>query len=87
MIGIRFSPQMNRPEPVPPNINVALEKTLDVDADVLLATDCDGDAFGLGDENGQYVNPLLTFALLTFYLLEVRGKRGWIVKTVSTIAW
>jgi phosphomannomutase len=77
-------PEMIRPEPIPPNINVGLQATLDAHADVLLITDGDADRVGVGDENGQFVNQLRVYGLLAYYLLEVRGLRGAIVKTLST---
>jgi phosphomannomutase len=77
-------PEMKRPEPIPPNINVGLQATLDAHADVLLITDGDADRVGVGDENGQFVNQLRVFGLLAYYMLEVRGLRGAIVKTLST---
>ncbi|MDZ4159146.1 MAG: phosphoglucomutase/phosphomannomutase family protein, partial [Anaerolineaceae bacterium] len=52
--------------------------------DVLLITDGDADRLGLGDEKGRFINQLQAFALLAYYLLEVRGERGPIVKTLST---
>ncbi len=77
-------PEMIRPEPIPPNIDVGLQATLDNHADVLLITDGDADRLGVGDENGQFVNQLRVYGLLAYYLLEVRGLRGAIVKTLST---
>ena len=77
-------PEMKRPEPIPPNINVGLQATIDNHADVCLITDGDADRVGVGDENGQFVNQLQVYALLALYLLEVRGQRGAIVKTLST---
>ncbi len=77
-------PEMKRPEPIQPNIDVGLQTTIDVKADVLLITDGDADRVGIGDEKGNFINQLQVFALLTYYLLEVRGLRGPIVKTLST---
>ncbi len=77
-------PEMKRPEPIPPNINVGLKATVDNHADVLLITDGDADRCGIGDENGEFINQLRVYALLAYYLLEVRGERGTIVKTLST---
>ena len=77
-------PEMKRPEPIPPNIDVGLQATLDNHADVLLITDGDADRCGIGDENGQFINQLRVYGLLAYYLLEVRGLRGAIVKTLST---
>jgi phosphomannomutase len=77
-------PEMKRPEPIPPNINIGLQATLDKKADVLIITDGDADRVGLGDENGEFVNQLRVYGLLAYYLLEVRSQRGPIVKTIST---
>ncbi|MBU1660546.1 MAG: phosphoglucomutase/phosphomannomutase family protein [Chloroflexi bacterium] len=77
-------PEMKRPEPIPPNIDVGLQATLDYGADVLLINDGDADRVGLGDEKGCFINQLRAFGLLAYYLLEVRGERGPIVKTLST---
>ena len=77
-------PDMSRPEPIPPNVNVGLQETLRRGADVLIITDGDADRLGLGDENGQFIDQLRVYGLLAFYLLEVRGMRGPIVKTLST---
>jgi len=75
---------MKRPEPIRPNIDVGLRATVTNNADVLLITDGDADRCGIGDENGEFINQLRVYALLAFYLLEVRGERGDIVKTLST---
>lgn len=77
-------PEMLRPEPIPPNINVGLSETVRRHADVLIVTDGDADRLGVGDENGHFVNQLEVYALLAYYLLEVRHERGPIVKTLST---
>ncbi|HEY58119.1 MAG TPA: phosphoglucomutase/phosphomannomutase family protein [Anaerolineae bacterium] len=77
-------PEMKRPEPIPPNIDVGLAETVKQGADVLIITDGDADRVGLGDEHGRFVNQLRVYALLAYYLLEVRGERGPIVKTLST---
>jgi phosphomannomutase len=77
-------PEMTRPEPIPPNVDAGLKATLEKNADVLIITDGDGDRVGLGDERGIFVDQLRVYALLAYYLLEVRGFRGPIVKTLST---
>lgn len=77
-------PEMKRPEPIQPNIDVGLAETVKQGADVLLVTDGDADRLGIGDENGRFVNQLEVYALLAYYLLEVRRERGAIVKTLST---
>jgi alpha-D-glucose phosphate-specific phosphoglucomutase len=77
-------PEMKRPEPIQPNIDVGLQATVDNKADILLITDGDADRCGIGDENGHFINQLRVYALLAYYLLEIRGLRGDIVKTLST---
>jgi phosphomannomutase len=63
---------------------VGLQATVDNKADVLLITDGDADRCGIGDEKGQFINQLRVYALIAYYLLEIRGLRGDIVKTLST---
>jgi phosphomannomutase len=77
-------PGMERPEPIPPNVDQALEKTVELGADACLIMDGDADRMGIGDEHGTFVNQLQVYALVAYYLLEVQGKRDPIVKTVST---
>ena len=77
-------PEMSRPEPIPPNVDVGLNASVETNADVCIFTDGDADRLGVGDENGQFINQLRVFGLLAYYLLEVRGQRGAIVKTLST---
>jgi alpha-D-glucose phosphate-specific phosphoglucomutase len=77
-------PEMRRPEPIRPNIDVGLKATVEHHADVLLITDGDADRCGFGDEKGKFINQLRAYGLLAFYLLEVRGERGPIVKALST---
>ncbi|MBM3125089.1 MAG: phosphoglucomutase/phosphomannomutase family protein [Chloroflexi bacterium] len=77
-------PEMKRPEPIQPNIDVGLKATVDNQADVLLITDGDADRCGIGDEKGEFINQLRVYALLAYYLLEIRRQRGDIVKTLST---
>jgi phosphomannomutase len=77
-------PEMTRPEPIPPNVDVGLKQTVELQADVLIITDGDADRVGIGDEDGEFVDQLRVYALLAYYLLEVRGERGPIVKTLST---
>jgi len=77
-------PEMKRPEPIQPNVDVGLQATIDNHADVLLINDGDADRVGFGDENGKFIDQLRAYGLLAYYLLEVRGLRGPIVKTLST---
>jgi phosphomannomutase len=77
-------PEMRRPEPIPPNVDIGLQEVVKRKFDVLIINDGDADRFGLGDEKGNFINQLQVYGLLAYYLLEVRGFRGPIVKTLST---
>ncbi len=77
-------PEMARPEPIPPNVDAGLAKVTELGADVAIINDGDADRIGVGDEHGNFVNQLQVYALLAMYMLEVRGERGPIVKTLST---
>jgi len=52
--------------------------------DMGLATDGDGDRLGAMDERGNFVDPHKIMALSMRYLVEQRGWRGPVVRTVST---
>ena len=77
-------PHMARPEPIAANLRGLSAAVRARKADVGLATDGDADRVGLMDEHGQFVNQLVVYALLAYYLLEVRTWRGPIVKALST---
>jgi phosphomannomutase len=77
-------PDMQRPEPIPPNVDMGLKSTLQENCDVCIITDGDADRLGVGDENGVFIDQLRVFGLLAYYLLEIVGERGPIVKTLST---
>lgn len=49
-----------------------------------LATDADGDRFGIIDEAGGFVHPNIILALLLRYLVEVKGLRGGVARSVTT---
>jgi phosphomannomutase len=77
-------PEMKRPEPIPPNVDAGLRRTVELGYDVCCITDGDADRMGIGDEHGVFVNQLQVYALLALYYLEIRKERGPIVKTLST---
>lgn len=77
-------PGIRAPEPIDANLADLMATVAAGDFDVGIATDGDSDRVGLVDETGVYVDQLRTFALLTHYLLGVRGERGAVVKSVTT---
>ena len=77
-------PNMQRPEPIPPNVDAGLDAGKRTHADCVCILDGDADRCGFGDENGEFVDQLRVFGLLAYYFLEVRGDRGVIVKSLST---
>lgn len=77
-------PEMSRPEPIPPNVDAGLAVGKEVGADCVCIMDGDADRCGFGDEHGEFVDQLRVYGLMAYYLLEVRGQRGPIVKTIST---
>ena len=77
-------PGMKQPEPVAANLSGLCAFVTEQKARVGLATDGDADRVGIVDEKGQPLTPLQIFALLALYLLEIRGQRGAIVRTVTT---
>ena len=72
------------PEPIMPHLMALGDAVRKQKAAVGLATDGDADRNGIMDENGQFINQLQVYALLALYLLEVRGERGPLVKTLTT---
>ena len=76
-------PGIKQPEPIEVNLSRLSMIVNEQKADVGLATDGDADRIGIIDEKGGFLTQLQVFALLSLYLLETRGERGAIVKTVT----
>jgi alpha-D-glucose phosphate-specific phosphoglucomutase len=72
------------PEPIAKYLNALVAAINTYHADVGLATDGDGDRIGAMDAHGSFVDPHHIFALALRYLVERRGWKGTVVKTVST---
>lgn len=49
-----------------------------------IATDCDGDRFGIVDERGKFVDPNIVLSLILDYLVTTKGWRGGVARSVST---
>jgi phosphomannomutase len=76
-------PGMAQPEPIAPNLTELMDRVRASGASVGIALDGDADRVGVIDETGQFVTTLDTFSLLAFYLLEVKGWRGSLIKGVT----
>lgn len=77
-------PGIQAPEPIAKNLGALTDDIRRNGADAGIATDGDADRLGVMDERGEFVNQLQVFALLCYYMLEVRGERGPIVRSVTT---
>ena len=77
-------PGMKNPEPLDHNLNALRTAIATNAADVGLANDGDADRIGVMDENGTFINALQLYGLLLLYLVEIKGMREPIVKTLST---
>lgn len=72
------------PEPIAKHLGMLMSTMQAGHYDVGLATDGDADRIGAVDSRGNFVDPHRIFALVLRYLLEKRGMRGKVVRTVST---
>ncbi len=77
-------PGMHNPEPIARNLTELMKVMKDSHSDLGIANDGDADRVGIVDENGRFMNQLEVYALLALYMLEVRGERGPLVKSLST---
>lgn len=73
-----------QPEPIPPHINEAMEKTKKDGFDVCLINDGDADRIGAVDENGNFVSPHQIFALILKHLVEKKNWSGKVIKSITT---
>jgi alpha-D-glucose phosphate-specific phosphoglucomutase len=72
------------PEPSDELLNDARAKMRETGAHLGLATDGDADRFGIVDEDGTFIQPNYVIALLFDYLVETRGWRMGVAKSVAT---
>jgi alpha-D-glucose phosphate-specific phosphoglucomutase len=73
-----------RPEPIAINLTKLSATVKERRANAGLATDGDADRMGIVDEKGTFLTQLQVYALLCLYMLEVRGERGPLIKTLTT---
>jgi len=74
------------PEPIDRYMPQAMERMRAGGFDLGIANDGDADRVGIIDETGRFVNQLQVMALFTLYLLEKRGMRGDIVRSITETA-
>jgi len=72
------------PEPIDRYMPEAMALMAGGGHDMAIANDGDADRVGIIDEKGRYVNQLEVMALFSMYLLEKRGLRGDIVRSLTT---
>jgi phosphoglucomutase len=72
------------PEPDDHLLGDAKAKMRETGAKIGIATDGDADRFGIVDEDGTFIQPNYIIALLFDYLVETRGWRNGVAKSVAT---
>jgi phosphoglucomutase len=72
------------PEPDDHLLAEAKKKMKEIGAALVVATDGDADRFGVVDGDGAFIQPNYVIALLFDYLVETRGWRNGVAKSVAT---
>jgi len=72
------------PEPDDHLLENAKQKMRETRAHIVIATDGDADRFGVVDEDGTFLQPNYIIALLFDYLVESRGWKNGVAKSVAT---
>jgi phosphoglucomutase len=66
------------------NLRELRKLVLEKECDLGIATDADGDRFGILDRKGRFVIQNIILSLLLDYLIRVKGWRGGVARSVST---
>ena len=72
------------PEPDDPLLGDCKAKMREINAGLGIASDGDADRFGIVDRDGTFIQPNYIIALLFDYLVESRGWRNGVAKSVAT---
>jgi alpha-D-glucose phosphate-specific phosphoglucomutase len=72
------------PEPDDHLLGDAKKKMKEIGAAIGIATDGDADRFGIVDGDGTFIQPNYVIALLFDYLVETRGWKNGVAKSVAT---
>lgn len=74
----------DHPEPIPPHVQPLIDIVKEIKADAGFAFDGDGDRIGAVDSTGRFLSSHDIFSLLLVHMVENKGLKGTIVKSVST---
>src|SRR5207247_9969695 len=72
------------PEPIAQYMPEAMERMKAGGFDLCIANDGDADRVGIIDERGSFINQLQVMALLMMYLVEKRGLKGDVVRSLTS---
>jgi phosphomannomutase len=72
------------PEPDDHLLGDAKQKMKEIGASLVMAVDGDADRFGIVDADGTFIQPNYVIALLFDYLVETRGWKNGVAKSVAT---
>ncbi len=72
------------PEPIARHLQPLIDEMAAAHYHIGLATDGDADRIGAVDPTGRFIDPHRIMALIVEYLVQSRGQRGSVVKTVSS---
>src|SRR5207247_193319 len=72
------------PEPIAQYMPEAMERMKAGGFDLCIANDGDADRVGIIDERGTFINQLQVMALLMMYLIEKRGQKGDVVRSLTS---
>ena len=72
------------PEPDDHLLGEAKRKMKEIGASLVIAVDGDADRFGIVDGDGTFIQPNYVIALLFDYLVETRGWKNGVAKSVAT---
>jgi phosphoglucomutase len=72
------------PEPDDHLLDKCKERMKQIGAAIGIATDGDADRFGIVDQDGTFIQPNYVIALLFDYLVETRGWKNGVAKSVAT---
>jgi phosphomannomutase len=72
------------PEPIGQYMPEAVERMAQGGFDLCIANDGDADRLGIIDETGTFITQLEVMSLLAMYLLEKRGARGHLIRSLTS---